>query len=223
MQADQVARSVVTTLAGAVMTFGLWWGASEPIDDVQEIRASLVTAPVGDSGERMEVRITFQRIVWNTDGDVTDDVMLVGDYGAGGTTNTGLAVETEGDLTAIFVGPLTGRLDGDAALVVDPPRSRLDLEERVLLVGKLVVILDHDVGCCPSLVDVTLADPQVVVGVARRGLGVDEDLVGAGRFEVGRERYDGHYSSSRTCEIAMTRATGRSYRSFWHLLEETTR
>ena len=71
MQADQVARSVVTTLAGAVMTFGLWWSASAPIDDVQEIRASLVTAPIGDSGERMEVRITFQRIVWNTDGEVS--------------------------------------------------------------------------------------------------------------------------------------------------------
>lgn len=70
-QADQVFRSVVTTLTGAVATFGLWWGASDPIDDVQEIRASLVTAPVGTTGERMEVRITFQRTVWNTDGDVT--------------------------------------------------------------------------------------------------------------------------------------------------------
>ena len=69
MQADQVARSVVTTLAGAFMTFGLYWGASGPIDDVQEIRASLVTAPAA-VGERMQARITFQRIVWNTDGDV---------------------------------------------------------------------------------------------------------------------------------------------------------
>lgn len=70
-QADQVFRSVVTTLTGAVATFGLWWGASDPIDDVQEIRASLVTAPVGSRGERMEVRITFQRTVWDTDGEVT--------------------------------------------------------------------------------------------------------------------------------------------------------
>lgn len=71
MQADQVFRSVLTTLAGATMTFGLYWGASEPIDDVQEIRASLVTAPSGESGGQMAVRITFQRIVWDTDGDVS--------------------------------------------------------------------------------------------------------------------------------------------------------
>ncbi len=68
MQADQVAGAVMTTLAGAVMTFGLYWGASGPIDDVQEIRASLVTAPT--DGGRMQARITFQRIVWNTDGDI---------------------------------------------------------------------------------------------------------------------------------------------------------
>jgi len=70
-EAGQVLRSVLTTLAGATMTLGLYWGASDPIDDVQEIRASLVTAPTGESGDRMAVRITFQRTVWNTDGDIT--------------------------------------------------------------------------------------------------------------------------------------------------------
>jgi D-lactate dehydrogenase len=34
---------------------------------------------------------------------------------------------------------------------------------------------------------------------------------------------EGHYSSGRTCEIGMTRATGRPYRSWIHLLEEATR
>ena len=71
MQTDQVVRSVLATLAGATMTFGLYWGASDPIDDVQDIRASLVTAPSGESSGQMAVRITFQRIVWNTDGDVS--------------------------------------------------------------------------------------------------------------------------------------------------------
>ncbi|MFB3854589.1 MAG: FAD-binding and (Fe-S)-binding domain-containing protein [Vicinamibacterales bacterium] len=33
----------------------------------------------------------------------------------------------------------------------------------------------------------------------------------------------GFYSSSRTCEIGMTRATGRPYRSFIHMLERATR
>lgn len=71
MQSDQVIRSVLATLAGATLTFGLYWGASDPIDDVQEIRASLVTVPSGESGGQMAVRITFHRIVWNTDGDVS--------------------------------------------------------------------------------------------------------------------------------------------------------
>lgn len=34
---------------------------------------------------------------------------------------------------------------------------------------------------------------------------------------------DGHYSSSRTCEVGMTRGTGSVYRSFLYLLEEATR
>jgi len=34
---------------------------------------------------------------------------------------------------------------------------------------------------------------------------------------------DAHYSSSRTCELGMSRATGRIYRSFLYLLEEATR
>ena len=41
--------------------------------------------------------------------------------------------------------------------------------------------------------------------------------------EVRSGAFDGFYSSSRTCEIGLTRATGRPYRSFWYLLDETTR
>lgn len=70
-ETGQIIRSVLTTLAGAALSFGTHWGASDPIDDVQLIRASLVSAPAGDSGRRMAVRITFQRIVWDTDGEVS--------------------------------------------------------------------------------------------------------------------------------------------------------
>jgi D-lactate dehydrogenase len=41
--------------------------------------------------------------------------------------------------------------------------------------------------------------------------------------EVRAQPADGHYSSSRTCEIAMTRATGRVYRSYLFLLEWASR
>jgi D-lactate dehydrogenase len=41
--------------------------------------------------------------------------------------------------------------------------------------------------------------------------------------EIGSASYDGYYSSSRTCEIGMTRATGEPFRSFWYLLDEVSR
>jgi hypothetical protein len=41
--------------------------------------------------------------------------------------------------------------------------------------------------------------------------------------EVTAGRHDGCFSSSRTCEIGMTRATGQVYRSYIYLLEHATR
>jgi D-lactate dehydrogenase len=41
--------------------------------------------------------------------------------------------------------------------------------------------------------------------------------------EIRAAAHDGHFSSTRTCEIGMTRATGRTYRSYIYMLEATTR
>jgi D-lactate dehydrogenase len=41
--------------------------------------------------------------------------------------------------------------------------------------------------------------------------------------ELATRYYDGYFSSSRTCEVGMTRATGQVYRSFLYLLEQATR
>jgi D-lactate dehydrogenase len=41
--------------------------------------------------------------------------------------------------------------------------------------------------------------------------------------EVNLGEHDAYLSSSRTCEIGMTRATGKVYRSFLYLLEQATR
>jgi D-lactate dehydrogenase len=41
--------------------------------------------------------------------------------------------------------------------------------------------------------------------------------------EINAHKHDGCYSSSRTCEIGMTRSTGEIYRSYLHLLEKVTR
>ncbi len=58
---QQVAAVLVAFLGGGVM----------PTDKEQKMRASIVTKPVGEHGEYIAVRVTFQRIVWNTQGQVT--------------------------------------------------------------------------------------------------------------------------------------------------------
>jgi hypothetical protein len=62
VEAGQVAASVflglLTALAGAPVIV--------PWDEKQKMRASLVTHPYGPNNENTLVRITFQRVVWNT-------------------------------------------------------------------------------------------------------------------------------------------------------------
>jgi D-lactate dehydrogenase len=41
-------------------------------------------------------------------------------------------------------------------------------------------------------------------------------------LEVNQEVYDGYYSSSKTCEIALSEAVGKNYESIVYLLEECT-
>jgi hypothetical protein len=54
-------------VAGAVMVAVLF-GVSMPIDKNQKIRASLVTRP---TDKKTNLRVTFQRIIWNTQGQVS--------------------------------------------------------------------------------------------------------------------------------------------------------
>ncbi|MDV2496606.1 MAG: hypothetical protein RX316_10435 [bacterium] len=55
----------------AAVTLALLGGGYMPTDKEQKMRASVVTRPVGEKGEYIAVRVTFQRIVWNTLGQVT--------------------------------------------------------------------------------------------------------------------------------------------------------
>ncbi len=55
---------------GAILLAALT-GVPMPIDKVQKIRASLVTRPFDESGEGTAVRITFQRIVLNSNRQIS--------------------------------------------------------------------------------------------------------------------------------------------------------
>jgi D-lactate dehydrogenase len=67
-------------------------------------------------------------------------------------------------------------------------------------------------GCCGFAGDRGFLFPELTESATRR----ETAEVQAGRF-------DGHFSSSRTCEIGLTRATGQTYRSYIYLLEQATR
>jgi hypothetical protein len=62
VQAGQVAAALLIALMGGGVT---------PIDDKQKMRASIVTRPIGENKDHIAIRVTFQRIVWNTEGKVT--------------------------------------------------------------------------------------------------------------------------------------------------------
>ena len=46
-------------------------GAAVPVDETQKLRASIVSRPVGENNQSTAVRVTFQRIVWNTHGQIS--------------------------------------------------------------------------------------------------------------------------------------------------------
>lgn len=46
-------------------------GAPVPWDKNQKMKASVITRPIGEEKKRIAVRVTFQRIVWNSDGKVS--------------------------------------------------------------------------------------------------------------------------------------------------------
>jgi D-lactate dehydrogenase len=67
-------------------------------------------------------------------------------------------------------------------------------------------------GCCGFAGDRGFTFPELTAAATRTEAA-----------EVAEGEFSGYYSSSRTCEIGLTRATGKPYRSFWALLEEVTR
>jgi D-lactate dehydrogenase len=74
------------------------------------------------------------------------------------------------------------------------------------------VLIPQDAGCCAFAGDRGFLFPELTQSATRREAA-----------EVRSQRPDECYSSSRTCEIGMARATGQIYRSYLYLLEKATR
>jgi D-lactate dehydrogenase len=74
------------------------------------------------------------------------------------------------------------------------------------------VLVPFLAGCCGFAGDRGFLFPELTESATRREAA-----------EVRADRHDGYFSSSRTCEIGMTRATGQIYRSYIYLLEQATR
>jgi D-lactate dehydrogenase len=74
------------------------------------------------------------------------------------------------------------------------------------------VTIPLDAGCCGFAGDRGFLFPELTQAATRH----EAD-------EVKAKQPDECYSSSRTCEIGMSRATGQIYRSYMYLLEKATR
>lgn len=71
-------RSAVSAGQQVGMVFvALLGGGYMSTDKEQKMRASVITRPVGEHRECTAVRVTFQRIVWNTQGQVTVSESLI--------------------------------------------------------------------------------------------------------------------------------------------------
>jgi D-lactate dehydrogenase len=73
-------------------------------------------------------------------------------------------------------------------------------------------LVPPDAGCCAFAGDRGLLFPELTAAATR--------IEGT---QATKQEHDGYFSSSRTCEIGMTRATGRVYRSYLHLVDQATR
>ncbi len=110
--------------------------------------------------------------------------------------------------------PITAKCDGVALHPVCSV-TKMGIGGKLEAIAKACsqeVLVPLDAGCCAFAGDRGFLVPELTQSATR--------LEAA---EVKSKHLDGCYSSSRTCEIGMTRATGQIYRSYLYLLEKATR
>lgn len=71
-------------VVGAILVAAIF-GVSTPVDTKQKIRVSLVVRPYGEDAKSSAVRVTFQRVVWNSENRISkmetlDDLKLYQEF-----------------------------------------------------------------------------------------------------------------------------------------------
>jgi len=107
------------------------------------------------------------------------------------------------------------RLPGPVALHPVCSITKMELTARLQAIAEACagrVVIPRDAGCCGFAGDRGFLFPELTAAATRREAA-----------ELKGGAFQGHFSSSRTCEIGLTRATGSVYRSFLYLLEAASR
>jgi len=75
-----------------------------------------------------------------------------------------------------------------------------------------MVVVPQEAGCCAFAGDRGFLHPELTASATH-----------IEAAELASQQHDGYFSSSRTCEVGMSRATGKLYRSYLHLLDSASR
>ena len=107
------------------------------------------------------------------------------------------------------------RINGSVLLHPTCSVRKMDLDGKLRRVAEACATsaeVPRSAGCCGFAGDRGFSHPELTA-VAML----------AEAAEIAGGRHVGYYSTSRTCEIGLSRASGRPFRHLWSLLEQTTR
>jgi D-lactate dehydrogenase len=107
------------------------------------------------------------------------------------------------------------RRAGSVALHPVCSATKLGITPQLVSIAKAcshTALVPDNAGCCAFAGDRGFLFPELTASATRMEAA-----------SLASHPCDGYYSSSRTCEIGMTRATGHVYRSYLHLLDYATR
>jgi D-lactate dehydrogenase len=106
-------------------------------------------------------------------------------------------------------------LPRDVILHPNCSARKLGLDSKMIAIAQCCaqsVAVPLTLGCCGFAGDRGLLFPELTASATEKE-----------STEVNERQYGGYYSSNITCEIGMSVATGKAYRSIVYLLEEASR